>query len=96
MKIKHKFSKIPNTGHLEIWLQRIAFTSLPDIKFDEPLCKIVSGEKASLWNIDWITDPKLKKAVNNSKIIDNKVLGEIESIIPVQEIELFIQRQIDS
>ena len=96
VKIKHKFSKIPNTGHLEIWLQRIAFTSLPDIKFDEPLCKIVSGEKASLWNIDWITDPKLKKAVNNSKIIDNKVLGEIESIIPVQEIELFVQRQIDS
>lgn len=96
VKIKHKFSKIPNTGHLEIWLQRIAFTSLPDIKFDELLCKIVSGEKASLWNIDWITDPKLKKAVNNSKIIDNRILGEIESIIPVQEIELFVQRQIDS
>jgi hypothetical protein len=94
-KIKQKFGKIPNTGHLEIWLQRIAFPSLPDIKFDEPLCKIVSGEKANLWNIDWITSIKLKKAVNDSKIIDIEILGEIEAIIPVQEIELFIRKQLE-
>uniref|UniRef100_UPI0037C16985 RNA-directed DNA polymerase n=1 Tax=Flavobacterium sp. TaxID=239 RepID=UPI0037C16985 len=39
-KIKNKFSKIPNTGHMELWLQRVTYPLNPGLTYNEKLCKL--------------------------------------------------------
>ena len=89
--IMRKFSQIPNTGHLEIWLQRFIHKFDPCFGFEEPLCKLLqTGEDSpGVWNSDWILSKDLLKAVDVSKIVDRASLGHMPSIIPAKEIELF-------
>lgn len=93
-KIQHKFTKIPNTGHLQVWLQRITQPIFDDIKYEEPLCKLASGESALVWNNDWISFKDLKTAVATA-IIDHQKLSEMNSVVPADEFELFIQKQFE-
>ena len=88
-RIVKRFSRIPNTGHLEIWVQRISLEFGNVVDFQEPLCKLVSGENIEIWNNDWIGSKKLLDVFNKYKIIDQKKLGEIDPIVPIGEIELF-------
>ena len=93
-KIKKKFSQIPNTGHLEIWLQRVT------IKFDqtildqtnsykEKICKLVNQEQINLWNSGWISSDELLKAIDTKKIIDRAKLEKLDRVISPGEINLF-------
>lgn len=93
-KIQHKFTKIPNTGHLQVWLQRITQPIFEDIEYEEPLCKLASGESALIWNNDWISSKDLKTAVATA-IIDQQKLSEMNSVVPADEFELFIQKQLE-
>jgi len=87
-KIKKRFEKIPNTGHLELWLQRITLKLDDQVEYNEDLCNIVFGQDAIIWNSDWLED-SLKEIINPKKIIDSEVLDEITPVIEVAEIELF-------
>lgn len=40
-KVRRKFSNVPNTGYLDIWLQRLSHSFAPDIEYNESLCKLV-------------------------------------------------------
>lgn len=91
-KIMHRFSKIPNTNHMQIWLQRITLPFIDDIEFDESICKIVSGKGSSLWNNEWISSNDLKRALSVEQIVDRDVITTIEPIIPISEIELYISK----
>lgn len=88
-KIQNKFSKIPNTGHMQIWLQRISLALNKDIPFHESICRLVAGEDLQIWNNSWISCNALKKELNAKKIIDSKKIKKLKPIIPVSEIELF-------
>jgi len=90
-KIKKKFDQIPNTGHMQIWLQRITLPFAKEIAFDESICRLIAGENVSIWNNDWISSEDLKKAINPKKIVDREKIDEITPIIPVGEVELFIK-----
>lgn len=68
-KIIKKFSQLPNTGHLELWLQRICISFDRQMKFGEPLCLLICGGAEKIWNSDWISFPDLKNAV------DPKLIG---------------------
>jgi len=89
-KIKKKFSQIPNTGHMQIWLQRITMSFTKDVHYDEPVCKLVTGESAHLWNNDWISSNDLKNAVDASKVISKNIIEKLEPVIPSDEVELFV------
>lgn len=93
-KIQRKFTKIPNTGHLQAWLQRITKPIFDDIEYEEPLCKLCAGESAMIWNSDWIRSKGLKVVVNTA-IIDNNIIKELDSVISADEFELFIQKQLE-
>jgi hypothetical protein len=87
LKIKEKFANIPNTGYMEIWLQRI---SLPyNLEFSEPICKLVKGEDIILWNTDWINSKKLKVSIMGENIVDNKRLKETTPRMSQNEVSLF-------
>lgn len=88
-KIRRKFSQIPNTGHMEIWLQRVSLPFAPDMDFDEPLCRLVRREGGDLWNNEWIKARALRQAIDTKKIIDSEKLADIAPVIPIEEVELF-------
>ena len=89
-KIKNKLLRIPNTGHMEIWLQRVTFPFCKELEYEEPICKLVSGEDSKIWNNDWIECDKLKNAIKGSKIVDKDALQKTPSVISSKEVELFL------
>ncbi len=93
-KIKARFAKIPNTGHMQIWIQRITLPIDKSISYEEPICKLVSGEDVSLWNMQWITNEELKTSIATS-VIDKNVLQELEPVITTKEVELFQSKEMD-
>ena len=76
-KIRKKFELIPNTGYMEIWLQRVTLSSKTRThQFLETICRLVAGEKETLWNCDWIASKQLKRAFSVNSIVDQKKLEE--------------------
>jgi Reverse transcriptase (RNA-dependent DNA polymerase) len=49
-RIRRRFNKIPNTGHMMIWLQRISLTFDKDYQYDEPICQLAAGKQVQIWN----------------------------------------------
>lgn len=99
-RIYKKFLQIPNTGHMQIWLQRITFPLSRNLskeksmssKFSEKICKLVEGEEITLWNSEWINEKRLKSVIDSKKIINYEILNTIEPIISSEEVELFLTK----
>lgn len=91
-KIKKKFSQIPNTGHMLLWLQRISLLFAPTMDFDEPLCHLVRGASEQIWNSSWISSGNLQNAIDAKKIIDQQVLEKLDAIISAEEVALFVAK----
>jgi len=87
-KIKERFGKIPNTGYLELWLQRITYKLDNQFDYNENLCKIISGKDADIWNSDWL-ESNFKILINPQKIISKDTLDRIIPVIEIGEVELF-------
>jgi hypothetical protein len=88
-KIHAKLSQLPNTGHMEAWLQRISHSFVPNLAYKETLCRLVKGDSVALWNNDWITSATLKAAIDPAKIVNKAKLRSIKPIVRPKEIELF-------
>ncbi len=88
-KIYAKLSQLPNTGHMEVWLQRISHSYVPNLGYKETLCRLVKGDSLILWNNDWITSTALKAAIAPSKIVNKTKLRSLKAIVRPKEIELF-------
>ena len=89
-KIIENFSKLPNTGYMQVWLQRITLPLNLKGNFSEKLCMLAINPKSeSLWNNEWITSPALKRIVS-SNIIDKNIIEELSEIIEPIEYELFL------
>jgi len=91
-KIKKKFEKLPNTGHMQLWLQRISQPISTNVLYDEPLCKLVSGESPIIWNNDWISSKDLLAAITPELLVDRKKLGKLSPVVPVSEMAIFVAR----
>ena len=87
--IASRFSKIPNTGHLEIWIQRVALKIDREREFEEPLCKKVNNPSVSIWNSDWLNNNTLKNIIDNEPIVDQQVIEEMDEVIEEEEVKLF-------
>ena len=89
-KIKEKFKSLPNTGYLDIWLQRVLIGCDEYISFDEPICKIVYGEKnISIWKKNWLNN-KFKKKIEDKLILDKEEMEKVRGKpIARDEFELF-------
>ncbi|MBX3408118.1 MAG: RNA-directed DNA polymerase [Phycisphaeraceae bacterium] len=88
-KIGQKLAQLPNTGHMEVWLQRISHPYEPEIEFSEPMCQLVRGSSVNLWNSDWIGGAKLKAAINPELVVDRRRLKVIKPIVRPAEIRVF-------
>lgn len=86
--IMTKFNKIPNTGYLQIWLQRVFLKGNTKLEFQEPLCKKVIDKQVIIWNSDWLKS-YLKNVIIETPIIDKKKIDEMDEIIDLEEVQLF-------
>jgi hypothetical protein len=84
-----KLSKLPNTGLMEVWLQRIGhfYEFHPD--YVENLCHLMSGKKTVLWNNDWITAKALKDAITPARVFDKVAFKAMKRVVPPSEVEMF-------
>ena len=85
----HRFDKIPHTGHLQIWLQRLTYPSNPKERYEEPMCALVAGEHADIWNSEWIKSKALKNLLDPKKIVNGAKLNKLAPIISPDEVNLF-------
>lgn len=86
-KVFMKLDKVPNTGILDLWLQRITL-DYPLFPFDELLTKVVKSEDCKIWELGWLNDA-LKKIIEETKIVDEDMVKQMEPVIPSSEVELF-------
>lgn len=94
-KIKKRFEQIPNTSHMQIWIQRITHPLTQNLSYEEPMCKLVAGEDVVLWNCDWISNKKLKNLIKEKAVVDQAILANIEPVIPVSDVELFLSKALE-
>ncbi len=87
-QIIDKFDDIPNTGHLFVWLQRIALGIEVEMDFDEKLCQLISNRNNDLWNNSWLPD-SIKNEMKADFIINRDVIAKLSAVISREEIALF-------
>jgi hypothetical protein len=88
VSIEKKFNKIPNVGHLQIWLQRLTLKINNNKDYDEKLCKKIIDNSTAIWNIDWLND-NIKNVFAQQSIINKDYIQNMEQIIKPEEIQLF-------
>jgi hypothetical protein len=88
-KVHAKLSRFPNTGLMEVWLQRIGyFYGVRDYK--EKLCHIVMTDKERvLWNNNWIKSLELKESIETADIVDRVKLERMKPTVHRSEVDLF-------
>ena len=85
---QEKFTKIPNTGHLQVWLQRSVLKFDTEYQFEEKLCNQVIGNNTSIWNSDWLNS-SFQELISNESFIDTEALDNMPEILESSEVELF-------
>lgn len=86
--INRRFDKIPNTGHIKIWLQRVTIKIDRDIEYDETLCQRVNDKNIKIWNSDWLNND-IKSIIDKAHLINEEAINEINKVIATEEIQLF-------
>ena len=87
-KIKDRFNLIPNTGHLQIWMQRITLKIDRTEEYSERLCQRVNDKSVLIWNSNWLTND-LKDIIDNANITDEGVIEKLTPSIKKEEVQLF-------
>lgn len=87
-KILLKYKKLPNTGIMQIWLQRMTTKFSGQFEYSEKLCKKVSSNNIILWNSDWL-NLKIKKIINSYNLVDLNIINDLKVVISQEEVELF-------
>jgi len=88
LAIYAKFEKIPNTGHIKIWLQRLTIKIDRLRVYEEDLCKKVNDVSIQIWNSDWLNN-SLQTLIATTPIISEQVIQDIEVVIDSEEVQLF-------
>ena len=104
-KIKNKFSLIPNTSNMLIWLQRISLFFKFDIDYDDALCRLIDlafkeidrvsladADINQIWNMDWINSEELKTILKANGIINKTEFKKLSREILLKEIEASLIR----
>lgn len=92
-KITNRFAQIPNTGHLQIWLQRISlrFTNKP--RFDEILCEKLVNKSVIVWDSAWLEN-SFKEMIDKYPVVDYDLIDNLPEIIGKEEVDLFHAKQV--
>jgi hypothetical protein len=85
-KITNKFKQLPNTSYLNIWLQRLTLKLDVEVQYTGKLCDKVNEKSSLIWNSDWL-NPRYKKLIENSLIVNDKMIEQMDIGFSKYEIE---------
>lgn len=96
-RVIDKFAEVPNTGLLDLWIQRVSYPIDPLHKFDESLTSVVDEsdytDNSNVWNIDWLK-PAMRDIVRDTKLVKGSLLKEIREqqqiSISREEVDMFV------
>lgn len=88
-QIMRKFAAVPNTGYLEIWLQRATLHSGAVPEFTEPLCMLAAGNSVQIWNNSWISNKRLNQVLDERTIVDRDAMEKLPEVVAPAEVQLF-------
>ena len=89
-KIIKRFTKLPNTEHLDLWLQRITLKIEGDFSYQGKLCKKAAGNNIEIWCSDWLNN-NFKEIISSGVIIDQKEIEKMKPVIESKEVAIFEQ-----
>jgi RNA-directed DNA polymerase len=87
-KVLAKYKKLPNTGIMQLWLQRMTIKLGSHFEYSEKLCSKVVDKEVVIWNSDWL-NAKTKKMVNSHNLVNADILRDLGMVIGKEEVELF-------
>lgn len=79
---------MPNTGFMDIWLQRISYKISKDIQYKDKLCLLMNQQDVSLWNSEWLTG-RLKQITDKCQIINGNIIERMSPVITQNEVDAF-------
>ena len=96
-RILEKFERVPNTGMLDLWVQRVSYPINPLHTFDEVLTLATNEDgytdNSLIWNIDWLK-PVMRDVVRDTKVVDTAILQRLREqqqiTITRKEVDLFM------
>ncbi len=89
-KIIKKFSVIPNTDLLDIFLQRLSLKVDKKYPYSAKLTKQLYVDDCNkIWNMEWVEDKKIANIIKNASIIDKDYLRDMKAIISEDEFNIF-------
>jgi len=87
-KVCRKIKLMPNTGLLDIWMQRLLIKYQDKVKFSDGLCRYVSGEKNDIFNMSWLSNDNLSKIVSKS-YVKKQIINNLDIDIGIEETRKF-------
>lgn len=91
--VVNRLLKQPNNDYTQLWLQTMTYSMDKEAKkfpYTNDLCKIVMGEKANLWDLDWLKD-EFKQKFPIARVCNKKELKESESVIKFKQRENYTE-----
>lgn len=83
-KVRETFMSLPNRDYVEIWLQNLTLSYDSGKGYSNPICQLVSGEAANLWNDSWLKEDIIK-SVDINKAIDSRTLKCLSPVLTFRE-----------
>lgn len=90
-KVYEKLKRLPNIGHIQIWMQRLTYKQNrieDEHPYSEQICKLVEGAKVQLWNNDWL-DSKYLVGFPQNKICNAEIRDNMTPSIRGDEYDIF-------
>lgn len=81
--------RIPNSGYMETWLQRIAIPSGLEFSSADKICKQINDRHECLWNYEWVEEESLRKQLEDYSVVDRSKLADLPSQIERSEFDAF-------
>ncbi|MCM1169122.1 MAG: RNA-directed DNA polymerase [Bacteroides sp.] len=90
--IYQKFLRLPNIGHLQLWMQRLTckVDNLKDLEeYKESLCRIVNKDSdVTIWNNGWLKS-SLTEGFSTCQMFSESRLEEMPNVIGMDEVSAF-------
>lgn len=83
-RIRKKFSIIPNTDYLDIWLQRLILKVEYDVPYECDLCKKVENVENDICDWTWLKGKKIKE-----NFIKKDIIESLNIVIDIDEVSIF-------
>ena len=90
--VLEKFSHLPNTGYLQIWLQRIVLPCKIRLDYTERMCQVVENPFVDVWEQGWLDkDKELKSTLAVANIVDYTQISNLQPTMSNDEVNIFLQ-----